>query len=61
MGALEFAGRYDLAENSNQNLAADPCRTGTYLTEAMIGHADLGTSTQEDNLSVLSVCTQISF
>ncbi|MDP3280494.1 MAG: hypothetical protein U1D41_09785 [Nitrosomonas sp.] len=49
MGALEFAGRYDLAENSNQNLAADPCRTGTYLTEAMIGHADLGTSTQKDN------------
>lgn len=87
MGALEFAGRYDLAENINQNLAADPCRTGTskcqvqvitlgvnwypyqgirfmpnyYLTEAMTGHADVGAPTQKDNLSVLSVRTQISF
>ncbi|MDP1548654.1 MAG: porin [Nitrosomonas sp.] len=86
-GALEFAGRYDLAENINQNLTADPCRTGTskcqvqvitlgvnwypyqgirfmlnyYLTEAMIGHADLGAQTQKDKLSVLSVRTQISF
>ena len=86
-GALEFAGRYDLAENSNQNLAADPCRTGTskcqiqvitlgvnwypyqgirfmlnyYLTEALIGHADLGTQTQKDKLSAVSVRTQISF
>ena len=28
-GAVEFAGRYDLAENSNQSLTANPCRTGT--------------------------------
>ncbi|WP_242447110.1 OprO/OprP family phosphate-selective porin [Nitrosomonas supralitoralis] len=28
-GALEFAARYDLAENLNQSLIADPCRTGT--------------------------------
>lgn len=86
-GALEIAGRYDLAENSNQNLTADPCRTGSskcqvqvitlgvnwypyqgirfmlnyYLTGAMIGHIGAGTPAQKDNLSVLSVRTQISF
>ncbi len=28
-GALEFSGRYDLAENFNQSLTADPCKTGS--------------------------------
>lgn len=28
-GALEFVGRYDLAENFDQSLTADPCRTST--------------------------------
>lgn len=28
-GALEVAARYDLAENTNQSLSADPCGTGT--------------------------------
>lgn len=32
-----------------------------YLTEAMIGHAGLGTPARTDHLSVLSVRTQISF
>ena len=28
-GALELAGRYDVAENLTQNTMADPCKTGT--------------------------------
>jgi len=28
-GALELAGRYDVAENISQNMIADPCKTGT--------------------------------
>ncbi len=28
-GALELAGRYDVAENLTQNIMADPCKTGT--------------------------------
>lgn len=86
-GALELAGRYDFAENINQNLIADPCRTDTsrcqvqeitlgvnwypyqgirfmlnyYLSEAMIGNMGLSTPTRKDNLSVVSVRTQISF
>ena len=35
-GALEFAGRYDLAENSSQSLAANPCRTGTSKCQIQI-------------------------
>ena len=35
-GALEFAGRYDLAENSNQSLTANPCRTGTSKCQIQI-------------------------
>lgn len=35
-GALEVAGRYDLAENFNQNLSADPCRTGTTKCQVQV-------------------------
>ena len=35
-GAVELAGRYDLAENTNQSLAADPCRTGTSKCEVQV-------------------------
>ena len=86
-GALEFAGRYDLAENINQNIIANPCGTGTskcqvqvitfgvnwypyqnirvmlnyYLSPAMMGNTGPGTPTHKDNLSVVSLRTQISF
>lgn len=35
-GALEIAGRYDLAENFNQSLTADPCSTGTSKCQVQI-------------------------
>ena len=35
-GAVELAGRYDLAENTNQSLTADPCRTGTSKCEVQV-------------------------
>lgn len=35
-GALEMAGRYDLAENINQNLTADPCSTGTSKCQVQV-------------------------
>lgn len=35
-GALELAARYDVAENMDQSLAADPCRTGTSKCEVQI-------------------------
>ncbi|SFW15369.1 OprO/OprP family phosphate-selective porin [Nitrosovibrio sp. Nv17] len=35
-GALEFAARYDRAENLNQSLLADPCRTGTSKCQVQI-------------------------
>ncbi len=35
-GALELAGRYDLAENINQNLIANPCRTGTSKCQVQV-------------------------
>ncbi|SFE84003.1 OprO/OprP family phosphate-selective porin [Nitrosomonas sp. Nm166] len=35
-GALELAGRFDLAENINQNLTADPCRTGTSKCQVQV-------------------------
>jgi len=35
-GALEIAGRYDLAENINQNLTADPCKTGTSKCQVQV-------------------------
>lgn len=35
-GALELAVRYDLAENTNQSLAADPCRTGTSKCQVQV-------------------------
>lgn len=86
-GALEFAGRYDLAENINQNIIANPCGTGTskcqvqvitfgvnwypyqnirvmlnyYLSAAMMGNTGPGTPIHKDNLSVVSLRTQISF
>lgn len=86
-GALELAGRYDLAENIDQNLIANPCGTGTskcqvqvitlgvnwypyqgvrfmlnyYLSEAQMGYTGLGTPGRNDNLSAISVRTQISF
>ena len=86
-GAVEVAGRYDLAENIDQSLIANPCGTGTskcqvqvitlgvnwypyqnirvmlnyYLSAAMMGNTGTGTPTQKDNLSVVSLRTQISF
>ncbi|WP_258364457.1 OprO/OprP family phosphate-selective porin [Nitrosomonas sp. Nm84] len=86
-GALELVGRYDLAENIDQSLIANPCGTGTskcqvqvitfgvnwypyqgirfmlnyYLSEAMMGHTGSGTPERNDNLSAISVRTQISF
>lgn len=35
-GALELAGRYDLAENINQNLMANPCKTGTSQCQVQV-------------------------
>ena len=35
-GALELAIRYDLAENTSQSLAADPCRTGTSKCQVQV-------------------------
>lgn len=35
-GALELAGRYDLAENFSQSLSADPCKTGTSKCQVQI-------------------------
>lgn len=35
-GALELAGRYDLAENFSQSLSANPCRTGTSKCQVQI-------------------------
>lgn len=35
-GALELAGRYDLAENFSQSLGANPCRTGTSKCQVQI-------------------------
>jgi phosphate-selective porin OprO/OprP len=35
-GALELAGRYDFAENINQNLIADPCRTDTSKCQVQV-------------------------
>lgn len=35
-GALELAARYDLAENTDQSLVADPCRTGTSKCEVQV-------------------------
>lgn len=35
-GALELAIRYDLAENLNQSLTADPCRTGTSKCQVQV-------------------------
>lgn len=35
-GALELAIRYDLAENTSQSLAADPCGTGTSKCQVQI-------------------------
>ncbi|MBA3755774.1 MAG: porin [Nitrosomonas sp.] len=86
-GALELAGRYDLAENIDQSLIANPCKTDTskcqvqvitlgvnwypyqnirvmlnyYLSAAMMGNTGPGTPTHKDNLSVVSLRTQISF
>lgn len=86
-GALELVGRYDLADNIDQSLIANPCKTGTskcqvqvitlgvnwypyqnvrfmlnyYLSEAMMGNTGPGTPAHKDNLSVVSLRTQISF
>lgn len=35
-GAIEFAGRYDLAENLTQSLNANPCNTGTSKCQVQI-------------------------
>lgn len=35
-GALELAGRYDLAENFTQSLGANPCKTGTSKCQVQI-------------------------
>ena len=35
-GALELAGRYDLAENLQQSLIADPCRTSTAKCQVQV-------------------------
>lgn len=35
-GALEIAGRYDLAENINQSLTADPCSVGTSKCQVQV-------------------------
>lgn len=36
LGALELAIRYDLAENTDQNPGADPCRTATSKCEVQV-------------------------
>ncbi|MDV6345626.1 porin [Nitrosomonas sp. Is37] len=36
LGALELAARYDFAENINQSLSADPCKTGTSKCQAQV-------------------------
>ncbi len=35
-GALELAGRYDLAENFSQSLSANPCRSGTSKCQVQV-------------------------